>query len=114
MTLEYASTNPAWYVHQKYQNGWTYSDAIIGDSMGNNAKKYYLGVNHYLPGENQIGAYFMRTQRDRGTAALTGRLKLQDHFFLDGSLGLAKIDHADYTDRTDRNVFATATARWQY
>ena len=47
-------------------------------------------------------------------AALTGRLKLQDHFFLDGSLGLAKIDHADYTDRTDRNVFATATARWQY
>lgn len=122
MTLEYASTNPAWYVHQKYQNGWTYSDDIIGDSMGNNAKKYYLGVNHYLPGENQIGAYFMRTQMDRGAmnppnvyeAALTGRLKLQDHFFLDGSLGLAKIDHADYTDRTDRNVFATATARWQY
>lgn len=99
-----------------------YSDDIIGDAMGNNARKYYLGVNHYLPGENQIGAYFMRTQMDRSTAnhpdvyeaALTGRLKLQDHFFLDGSLGLAKIDHADYTDRTDRNVFATATARWQY
>lgn len=122
MTLEYASTNPFWYKHQKYQNGWTYSDDIIGDAMGNNARKYYLGVNHYLLGENQIGAYFMRTQMDRSTgnhpdvyeAALTGRLKLQNHFFLDGSLGLAKIDHADYTDRTDRNVFATATARWQY
>ena len=122
MTLEYASTNPAWYVHQKYQNGWTYSDAIIGDSMGNNARKYYLGVNHYLPGENQIGAYFMRTQMDRGAmnhpnvyeAALTGRLKLQDHFFLDGSLGLAKIEHADYTARNDKDVFATAMARWQY
>ena len=122
MTLEYASTNPYWYKHQKYHNGWTYSDDIIGDPMGNNAKKYYLGVNHYLPGENQIGAYFMRTQMDRSTgnhpnvyeAALTGRLKLQEHFFLDGSLGLAKIENADYTDRTDKDVFATAMALWQY
>lgn len=122
MTLEYASTNPFWYVHQKYQNGWTYSDDIIGDAMGNNARKYYVGVNHYLPGENQIGAYFMRTEFDRSTlnhpsvyeAALTGRVKLQDHFFIDGSLGLAKIEHADYTQRNDKDVFATATARWQY
>ena len=64
----------------------------------------------------------MRTEFDRSTlshpsvyeAALTGRVKLQDHFFIDGSLGLAKIEHADYTQRNDKDVFATATARWQY
>lgn len=69
-----------------------------------------------------ISAYFMRTEFDRSTlshpsvyeAALTGRVKLQDHFFIDGSLGLAKIEHADYTQRNDKDVFATATARWQY
>ena len=44
-------------------------------------------------------------------AALTGRLKLQNHFFLDGSLNLAKIENADYTNRTDKDVFATAMAR---
>lgn len=122
MAMEYASTDPAWYVHQKYQNGWTYSDDIIGDAMGNNARKYYLGVNHYLPGENQIGAYFMRTEMDRSfgshpnvyEAALTGCVKLQDHFFIDGSLGLAKIQHADYAQRSDKDIFASAVARWQY
>lgn len=122
MTMEYASTDPAWYVHQKYQNGWTYSGDIIGDAMGNDARKYYLGVNHYLPGENQIGAYVMRTEMDRSVgnhpnvyeAALTGRVKLQKNFFLDGSLGLAKIQHADYAQRSDRDIFASAVARWQY
>ena len=122
MTAEYASTNNYWYVHQRYNNGWTYSGDIIGDNMGNNARKYYVDVNHYMPGNVTLGAYFQRTEYTRDVlnnptvneAAVHGSAKVSDNMFLNASLGVAKINSADFTSRGDRDVFATAGLQWQY
>ena len=50
LVAEMAHTNQDWYVHGTYQDGWTHSGDMLGDWMGNDARKYYARVNHYFRG----------------------------------------------------------------
>jgi hypothetical protein len=121
-TAELAKNDKWWYVHQKYRNGWTYRGHMLGDDMGNDGRRMYFSVQHYLLKEMQIGLYYSRTAMNHGwrihptihETGLTGRCHLGGGFYLDGELGLAKIDHAEGTLRSDRDVFASTTLRWFY
>lgn len=120
MTLEMAHTTDSWYSHQHFQNGWTYHDAIMGDDMGRNARKYYAAVRHYLPKESRIGLYAMRTERDRDTMrsqsvnewGLTGQKKLRDHMYLRGTAGYASVSQPG--GHSDHDAFALVSLQWQY
>ncbi len=59
MRLEYVHTQAGWYNHSAYQNGWTYHDDIMGDAMGPDARKFYIGVERHLPNaeKNRISCY---------------------------------------------------------
>lgn len=117
LTLEMAKTNEDWYVHQTYQDGWTYSGDIMGDAMGNDARTYYARLNHYLPGEKKIGLYYLRTEFQRNQAnhptvdeiGLTGQMNLGANRFLNGTIGYANID-----GRYDDNpYFAGVSLEWR-
>lgn len=122
MTIEGAQTTPVWYTHWTYQNGWTYSDNIIGDAMGGNSRKYYIGVKHYLPKEAYIGFYVMHMDMDRtatyhpvvNEAAFMGQKKISDDVVLNGTLGYAQVKHGNYDDDTDNNLFAIGSLQWRY
>lgn len=122
MTLEMADTSDAWYGHQRFNNGWTYHDAIMGDAMGRDARKYYGAIRHYLPNETSIGLYAQRTEMERGMRihptvnefGLTGQTKLAQDVYLSGIIGYANVENADFTIHTDHDKFATATIQWRY
>lgn len=115
LVAEMAHTNKDWYVHGTYQDGWTYSGDILGDWMGNDARKYYARVNHYFPGADRLGLYYQRTEKDRGSdgpviqeTGLTGRKKLKDAVYLNGTLGYASIKQG----AKDHALFAGAEVEW--
>ena len=110
------------YGHQRFNNGWTYHDAIMGDAMGRDARKYYGAIRHYLPNETSIGLYAQRTEMERGMRihptvnefGLTGQTKLAQDVYLSGIIGYANVENADFTIHTDHDKFATATIQWRY
>ena len=122
MTAEIVNTNNSWYIHSKFQNGWTYRGDIIGDAMGTNARKYYVGLTRHFRREGTIGVYVMRTDMDRGTAqhptvdeiGITGQRKLRANVYLNGTIGAARVEHANYTSSTDHDTFALASVKWLY
>ncbi len=121
MTLEMAQTNDVWYQHGTYQNGWTYSGDIMGDAMGQDARKYYGAVKHYLPNEAYIGMYYQRTQMNRDSSiyhptidetALMGQRKLTSNTYLRGTVGIARV--RDASQDTAYHRFVTASLQWMY
>lgn len=122
MTIEGARTNSAWYSHSKYQNGWTYHDGIMGDTMGKDAQKYFIQIQRHLPHEARLGFYAMRTAMNRSMInnpvvdefGLTGQYKLRKNIYLDGTLGLARIKNASSIGATDTTKFALASVKWVY
>ena len=116
LVAEMAHTNQDWYVHGTYQDGWTYSGDMLGDWMGNDARKYYARVNHYFPGADRLGLYYQRTEKDRGgngpviqELGLTGRKKLKDALYLNGTLGYAAVKQGN----KDHALFAGAEVEWE-
>jgi hypothetical protein len=122
MTLEAAGTNSDWYRHGRFQDGWTYGGDIMGDSMGTDARKYYLGIRHYLPREGNVGVYYLRTDRERNLTnhattdeiGLTGQKRLSNNVYLNATLGYAKVSNANFGTNTDHDWFAGASMRWVY
>ena len=118
LTLEAAKTTDVWYTHWTYQQGWTYSGDIMGDDMGNDARKYYARVNHYLSGERSMGLYYLRTERERNRSVsptvneigITGRQRLSGNRYLTGTLGYAQVQEK----KTDRHLFAAAMMEWKW
>jgi len=55
LRTEIVNTNTGWYSHSPYRVGWTYHSNIMGDAMGGDARKYYMGVQHYLTAKDTIG-----------------------------------------------------------
>lgn len=48
LRIEYARTDPAWYVHPAYPQGYTYRGISIGHHMGPDATDYYFEVSRYF------------------------------------------------------------------
>lgn len=86
------------------------------------ARKYYGAIRHYLPHETSIGLYAQRTEMERGMRVhptvnefgLTGQTKLGQDVYLNGIIGYANVENADFTIHTDHDKFATATIQWRY
>lgn len=105
LTVEAAKTTDVWYRHSTYQSGWTYSGDIMGDDMGNDSRKVYARLKHYLPGERMLGFYYQRTDRQRNAKnnpvvneiGLLGQMKLRGDVYLGGMLGYAKVKN-QYTE----------------
>lgn len=118
LTFEAAKTTDVWYTHWTYQQGWTYSGDIMGDDMGNDARKYYARVNHYLSGERSMGLYYLRTERERNRSVsptvneigIAGRQRLSGNRYLTGTLGYAQVQEKE----TDRHLFAAAMMEWKW
>ena len=117
MILETAKTTDVWYSHWVFQNGWTYSGDIMGDDMGNDARKYYARINHYLPGEKTLSFYGLRTERQKNRdgatvneAGITGRMKLHGNMYLDGTLGYAGVKNHG----TDHDYFGGVKVEWDF
>lgn len=122
MTMEVANTQESWYSHGKFQNGWTYHGNIMGDAMGYDARKYYVGINRHFPKEAKMGLYAMRTEMDRcinqhptvDEIELTGQRRIGSNMYLNGTLGFAKVKNANYTNGTDHDTFAQLSLKWIY
>lgn len=120
MTVEWVKTNSSWYRHSRFQDGWTYGGDIMGDSMGTDGRKYYVQVRHYLPREGNVGLYFLRTERERNMAnypttdeiGLMGQKRVGNNVYVNATLGVAKVSHANFGMETDHDWFAGASIRW--
>ena len=123
MRVEYAHTTDVWYDHWTYNNGWVYNDNIMGDSMGPDANKFYIGIKHYLNNTDSIGLHAMRVNMSRESAVspklnqfwLTYDHRLDQNIYLDMMAGAAKISNASFVNgRSDKDYIVSATLRWQY
>lgn len=123
MKLEYAQTSNSWYVHQLYTSGYVYKGNIIGDPMGHNSRQVYAKVGHYLNRNSQLSFNVQRTEMDRDAAVqqninsgwLQVQSQLNDQLQLTGTLGLAKIENAGFSNGNDStDHFAGVSLRWMY
>ena len=122
LRLEYAHTSAVWYEHQLYTSGWQYEGDIIGDPMGRDARKLYVGANRYLNNLEKVGFHAMRTELNRSAVGqqvdefwVTYDRRLQDSLYLDALVGVARIDNAGYVSGSkEDNTFARVGVRWTY
>lgn len=119
LRLEGSQTNTSWYHHGTLINGWTYKDDIMGDWMGNDARKYYAQVNHYLDNGDRLGLSFVRVDMNRSKDArqlsevqLDYSTKLQDALYLDAAVGYGKFDENSHTNYKSKRV--AAGLRWEF
>lgn len=123
LKLEYAQTSNWWYVHQLYTNGYVYKGDILGDPIGHNSRQIYAKVGHYLNKNSQVSFNIQRTEMDRDAAVqqninsgwLQYQTQLKDQLQLTGTLGLAKVENANFTSGNDEtDHFAGVSLRWSY
>ena len=120
LRLEGSQTNEFWYKHGTLINGWTYKDDIMGDWMGNDARKYYGQVNHYLANGDRLGLSVIRVDMNRSAAnsrqltelQLDYSTKLQDALYLDAAIGYGKLDNGNNT--SDKSKLVAAGLRWEF
>ena len=97
----------------------------MGDWIGNDARKYYAQVNHYLDNGDRIGLALVRVDMNRSDAyssdAYTRKLsevqldystKLQDALYLDAAIGYGKLDNGNNT--SDKSKRIAAGLRWEF
>ena len=123
MRLEYVHTQAGWYSHSAYQNGWTYHHDIMGDSMGPDARKLYIGVERHLPNAEKIGFHAMRIDMQSSSSVTqnvselwaTYERKLHGNMYLNTMVGIAFIDNANYVDgRDDVSKFVMGEIKWKF
>lgn len=123
MRLEYAHTCDWWYIHQLYTSGYVYKGNIIGDPMGHDASQYFVKVGHYLDKNTQLSLNASHLTMEQNATVSQSvnsfwvryQTRLRERVFLDGSLGIAKVSNADFTNgNDDTNHFAGVTLRWVY
>jgi len=105
--VEWAHTSHEWYVHnyQRYDtNGWTYWDNIIGDPMGNDARRYYAKITNYIATDTQLSFNVERLVQLYDTPVpqtvnsywISCRKQLGDSIFLTGNVGFAQVQNSGY------------------
>ena len=122
MRLEYVHTKSGWYAHSAYQNGWTYHHDIMGDSMGPDAQKLYMGLERHLSNVEKIGFHAMKIDMQRSSSVTQNvselwvayERKLHGNMYLNTMLGIALIDNANYVDgRDDVSKFVMGEIKWK-
>jgi len=122
MRLEYVHTKSGWYAHSAYQNGWTYHHDIMGDSMGPDAQKLYMGIERHLSNVEKIGFHAMRIDMQRSSSVtqkvselwVNYERKLHGNMYLNTMAGIAFIDNADYVNgRNDKSKFVMGEVKWK-
>ena len=123
LRTEYAHTTNVWYDHSAFQNGWTYDGGMLGDPMGADAEKFYVGVQRYLNANEKIGFNVMRVDMERSLSAaqqldevwVSYNRKLEKNLYLDAMLGWAQLDNANYQKgRSDKSYLGAMGLRWTY
>lgn len=97
--FEIGRTNPAWYNHWVYSEGYTHKGDIIGDAMGTDSKRFYARIGHYDKQANSIGFNVEYIDMNRlqshnpSTLAfwLDSSHKIKDDIRLNGRLGWARL-----------------------
>ena len=120
LRLEGSQTNTVWYRHWVMRNGWTYKDDIMGDWIGNDARKYYAQVNHYLDNGDRVGLALVRVDMNRSDT-YTRKLsevqvdystKLLKDVYLDTSVGYGKFDESSTDSFKSKRI--AAGLRWEF
>ncbi|MDF2564952.1 MAG: Capsule assembly protein Wzi [Massilibacillus sp.] len=123
MRLEYAHTSNSWYIHQLYTNGYVYKGNIIGDPMGHDANQFFVKVGHYLDKNTQLSLNANRVTMEQSMPVeqvinsywLGYQTQLREGVFLDGSLGIARVSNANFTNgHDDTDHFVSVTLRRMY
>ena len=124
LKLEYTRNSMAWYTHgAPFGNGWSYHDDILGDPMGNRARKYSATINNYLPNGDVLNFNYCYTKWDCAHSispvfreySVGYSHKFSDHLHLDGSLGYGTIHHAAYElHRNEKTKYVALGLRWEY
>lgn len=123
LRTEYARTTNVWYDHSAFQNGWSYRGGLLGDAMGADARKLYVGIGRYLGDGGRLGLNLMRTDMERSLPSsqqvdevwLSYNRKLDDTVYLDAMLGLAQLDNAGFkAGASDDSLFTAVSVRWTY
>jgi len=103
--LEFAHTRQSWYNHFLYTNGYTYQGDIMGDAMGNNAKRYYAKLTHFTLDGSQFALNLERVVQQATLLSpqtidsiwLSTRTKVTQDIVMNTSFGLANIKNVGYT-----------------
>lgn len=103
--LEFAHTTKPWYRHSLYTNGYTYEDDIMGDAMGNNAKRYYAKLTHFTLDGSQLALNLERVTQQSiqlspqtiDSIWLSMRTRMEKDMFMNTSFGVADIKNVGYT-----------------
>lgn len=122
LKTEYANTGEAWYGHSTYQTGWTYHEDIMGDVMGCDASKYYLGVSKYLNAQESIGLngmYIEQGERSGYTPKIAQywleyMRKLSANNDLNFMIGVANLRDVGYQNVDDSDVFVKIVWQQRY
>lgn len=117
--LEYGQTSNVWYNHWVFTDGYVNGGNIIGDAMGNNAKRYYLGLTRFIDEKNQVSIHAERLDSDEVNLGkhnvdsiwISGKSKLEENLFLEYLGGVSKIDK---DTRNDKNYRASFIIRKYY
>lgn len=102
--FELHQTDPSWYIHGTYTDGWVFKGNILGDPIGNNAQSFYGKVTHYNQDGSSISLNFERVTMDRTDPAaqkirsgwIGYRAMLGKDLQVDLSAGLANISNKDF------------------
>ncbi|MEN6566456.1 MAG: capsule assembly Wzi family protein [Veillonellales bacterium] len=103
-TLEVHHTDPCWYMHGTYTDGWVFKGNIIGDAIGNHAKSYYAKVTHYQDNGSQLSfnleqvkmEYESPASQKFNSAWANYRTKLEQDMFMDLTAGVSHIDNFNF------------------
>lgn len=122
LKTEYAKTKNCWYDHGAFQDGWSYDGALLGDAMGPDAQKFYVGVKRHLNADERIGFNAMHVDMERSLAAaqqldefwFSYERQLEKDVYLEAMLGLAKLDNAGFANgHDDTSCLASVALRWR-
>ena len=92
----------------------------MGDWIGNDARKYYAQVNHYLDNGDRVGLSLVRVDMNR-SASYTRKLsevqvdystKLLKDMYLDTSVGYGKFDDSSTNSFKSKRI--AAGVRWEF
>ena len=95
---------------------------IMGDSMGPDAQKLYMGIERHLSNVEKIGFHAMRIDMQRSSLVtqkvselwVNYERKLHGNMYLNAMAGIAFIDNADYLKgRNDKSKFVMGEVKWK-
>jgi len=106
--FEIHQTDPSWYTHSTYTDGWVFRGNILGDPIGNFAESFYGKIVRYYANASSISLNFERVKMGRDNPAaqkidslwINYRRQIEKNLQLDLCAGYANVDNQGFVAGT--------------